>query len=193
MRGLWQTSLLISVALLIGLLGAGCGDNGDFTPKSTSLTPAPPMATGVSSSTIGPTTVLSDFGVGCQQVYRLFKGSGIDLLPLSEHTSEWYSTMTPNADIMIDIFGPSDAVNAIETTFRLNAATASMIDLVTTEMLQVALGHAWGTGEVWIINEMENLSDSRPKIQTRMSDVYLTLYWRPSSKSVMFTVDVEKH
>lgn len=34
----------------MGLLVGGCGDNSDFTPQSTSLTPAPPIGTGISQS-----------------------------------------------------------------------------------------------------------------------------------------------
>ena len=141
-----------------------------------------------------PTPTSADFGLSRAEVYRSLRDLNIGLLPLNRHTNELFSTMLPNGDIMVDIFGPSDGVNAIETMFRLVPAVADPIDIdrVVTVMLQVALGGNWRDGERWVVKETGNLSLDRKKIQTAMDGVYLTLYLIPRMNSVVFSVDTER-
>ena len=162
---------ILAIFAMITLAGCSTGDNPSTTPVAAA----------------------GDFGISRQQAYDRFKALNIGLLPLDRHTNEMYSTRLPDAGIVIDIFGTSTSVEAIESTFRLTPEVAAKMDIVVWEMLEIALGDDWGGGYRWVLTSMqEDLSEANVKEQTRMNGVYLTLYFIPSIESVMFTVDTER-
>ena len=179
--------IVLGLVTLIAIFLYSCTSGSSLaTPTSAPVVETTPRATPT------PTPAPADqFGINRQQVYEAFTNLNIGLLPLNRHTDEWVSTMLPNGNIMIDIIGPSDGIQAIETTFRLTAETAVLIDFVAETMLQIVLGNDWRNGQEWVVPEMEKLSQDRPKIQTRMGGIYLTLYYIPRIESVMFSVDTE--
>ena len=130
-------------------------------------------------------------GISRQQAYDRLKALSIGLLPLDRHTNAMYSTATRGAGLVIDIFGTSARVEAIESTFRLPEVAAKM-DPVVGAMLEIALGDDWGGGYQWVLRSIEALSETNVKAQTRMNGVYLTLYFISSIDAVMFTVDTER-
>ena len=130
-------------------------------------------------------------GVSRQQVGRAIQSLDIGFLPLNRHTDDFYSMMLPNGDVIIDIFGTANHVEAVEATYRLTAADAGA--LVTGAVLQLMLPEGqWDAGWDWLDRAFDDLSASRTKVQTRIGDKYLTLYFIPRLASVMFSIDEDQ-
>ena len=125
-------------------------------------------------------------------MYKRFKNLNIGLLPLNRHTDEWYSTSLPDVGIMIDIFGPSSGVQAIEAIFKISPALAAKMDHVVGVMLQIALGDDWQDGERWIVRSLGQLSAEHKQAQVKMGRAYLTLNFIPDLEWVLLSVDTEQ-
>ena len=55
-----------------------------------------------------------------QQIYEALDSLQIGFLPLNRHTDEFYSTMLPNGEISVDIFGLSETLEAVELWFSVD-------------------------------------------------------------------------
>ncbi len=173
--------ILAILAIAILMTGAVACEAKPYVPPTPAYTAAPtPLAT------------TGDFGVSRQDAFSSFKQLSIGLMPLNKHTNDWYSTKTRTGDITVDIFGPSEGVNAIEATFRLQASTLAIIDPLVRKMLQIAMGSQWREGETWVVSKIDDLNLTQKKLQTKKGKAWLTLYYLPSTESVMFSVDVER-
>ena len=161
------------------------------TPTATpeSLAPGPTVMPTATLAPRTPAPIIT--GISRQQAYDRLKALSIGLLPLDRHMDDFYSTRLPDGGIVIDIFGTSTRVEAIESTFRLPEVAAKM-DPVVGVMLEIALGDDWGGGYQWVLRSIEALSETNVKAQTIMNGVYLTLYFISSIDAVMFTVDMER-
>ena len=204
-------STIVTILAILAIFAlAGCSTTSPtatMTPSPTTFptaTPtAKPTATPIATPenlapgpTVEPTATLVPApiitGISRQQAYDRLKALNIGLFPLDRHTNEMYSTATRGAGLVIDIFGTSTRVEAIESTFILPEVAAKM-DPVVGVMLEIALGDDWGGGYQWVLRSIENdLSETNVKVQTRMNGVYLTLYFIKSIDAVMFTVDTER-
>ena len=148
------------------------------------LTPRPTL-------TPTPTARPTPPGVSRQQVGRAIQSLDTGFLPLNRHTDDFYSMMLPNGDVVIDIFGTANHVEAVEATYRLTAADAG--SLVTGAVLQLMLPEGqWDAGWDWLDRAFGDLSASQTKVQTRIGNKYLTLYFIPRLSSVMFSIDEDQ-
>ena len=159
-------------------------------PPTPAVHPTPTVTAPLSSPTKTPSR--NDFGVARQQVHMELQNLNLGFMPLNKHQDDWYSTMLPNVNIVVDIFGPGHGVKAIETTFRLNLETLSVIDPVMEVMFLTALGEDWEDGLKWVVAGLERLGPDNKKLQQKVGSAYLTLYFLESTESVMFSVDMER-
>ena len=171
--------VLVFVALITLGLVAACGGESPPTP-----TPTPTMIA-VPTSTVAP-------AASRQEVYQALDSLGIGLLPLNRHTDDYVSTMLPNADITIDIFGPADRVEAVELWFRRS------VPMGTAQALVEALASTIIPGQqvqstLWFRNSLNSIEPTvEQKQQTYVEGMYLTLQFAPNLNQYFFSIDIEK-
>ena len=171
--------VLAVVALITLGLVAACGGESPPTPTST------PTMIAVPTSTVAP-------AASRQEVYQALDSLSIGLLPLNRHTDDYVSTMLPNADITIDIFGPADRVEAVELWFRRSVPTG------TAQLLVEALASTIIPGQqmqstLWFRNSLNSMEPTvEQKQQTYVEGMYLTLQFAPNLNQYCFSIDIEK-
>ena len=187
-------TILVTIAIGITvLLIGGCGVSA--SPTATQ----PPTATSTTTARstipwtplpISPTPM--SLGVSRQEVYQALLNLNIGFLPLNKHTNEWHSTMLPNGDITIEIFGPANRVEAVELWFRGSAPTHAVLRSTET-LIETVIPKQQEQGTEWFLNAMELMGEQgTEKLQARLGDMYLTLQLVPSLKSVFFSIDSEQ-
>ena len=138
--------LLFIVLITLGLVVA-CGE-AEPTPTATPTVIAAPTPT-VATVQFAPTATR-------QEVYRALDSLNIGLLPLNRHTDDWVSTMLPNADITIDIFGPADRVEAVELWFR-RSLPARTVQLLVESLVATIIPGQQVQSTLWFRNSLNSM------------------------------------
>ena len=167
--------VLAFVALITLGLVAACG--GESPPTPTMIA--------VPTSAVAP-------AASRQEVYRALDSLSIGLLPLNRHTDDYVSTMLPNADITIDIFGPADRVEAVELSFRRSVPMGTA-QLLVEALASTIIPEQQAQGKQWFSDSLELMERTgEQKQQTSVGEMYLTLQRVANLNQYFFSIDVEK-
>ena len=122
----------------------------------------------------------------------LLDSLNIGLLPLNRHADDWVSTMLPNVDISIDIFGPSSRVETVELWFRRSVPTGTA-QLLVEALASTIIPEQQAQSKQWFSDSLELMERTgEQKQQTSVGEMYLTLQWVASLNQYFFSIDVEK-
>ena len=188
--------LAILVAMLIM---AACGGPGDAPPPDDSgtststlrprITPAPSVTSTITQ--LNPASGKTTLDVSREEFYQRLVDSAMGWLPLNKHTEDWYSTMLPNSDIPVDLFGPSDNLQATEMWFRPRIQ-ADLILTTVDILIAATIPHRQEQANDWFdyaLGRMVQTGDHEQVAQ--IGGVYLTMIYVPDLDKVFFSVDVE--
>ena len=135
-----------------------------------------------------PIAIPRSLDVSRQEVYSAFDDLDIGLLPLNTHGDEWVSTMLPNGDISIDIFGIPRRTQAIELWFRI-PGSGQMGD-VAQAALQIMSPEEWRDGLRWMGDRIDYLNPTgQRKERSTLGDLRLALQYSAKTNRVFFSID----
>ena len=151
-----------------------------------------PAMTSVAQSPVASPAKTSVSRVSHEGLYKALDELDAGFLPLNTHTDEWVSTMLPNGDVTIDIFGPADQVEAVELWFRIDMEPLRPASGAMEVLFKTMSPEAWADGVNWFIGNVGSLdSTGEDNIQTTLGQWYLTLQFLPKLRQVFFSIDLE--
>lgn len=176
------------VSMTVGGISCVVGD--DSHDRTT--TDIGTSTTSVAHSPVAFPAKASALRVSRQGIYKGLDELNVGFLPLNTHSDEWVSTMLPNGDVSVDIYGPTDQVEAVELWFRIEMEPLHPATGAIETILKALTPNEWIDGLNWFVASVGSLDKTgKDKVQATLGQWYLTVQYVPTLRQIFFSIDAE--
>ena len=180
-------SLLLALFFVVACGGSNTATDPTGVPSATMIpTDTPPESVSSDPSRQELSTPTR------QQVYGAIDSLQMGFLPLSQHTDEFYSTMLPNGEISVDMFGQAAALEAVELWFSVDAPAENSYRVIEA-LVGTFVPDRQEEGFQWVLDSVGVIAEGDiEKVQTSIGGMYLTLQLVPNLRSFFLSLDTEQ-